>query len=255
MNKDIPQRKLPAPTTIEVWTIDLDRPLNPEANLDGILSLEERNRAERYHYSIDASRFRLCRAMLRLGLAWYLETTPQKIALATNRHGKPYIAERSTLNFNVSHSNGLGVIAFTTAGDVGIDVEAIRSDVDPVEIASAQFTKTEAAMIAALPTSQEQARVFLRLWTRKEALLKAAGCGLLGGLDEVDVSQEPLDHIKLCSVAGERAESFWRVQDMERIEGYAGAVAAPTRDWSVLQRPVRYQDAIDGSLGRIFGVN
>ena len=254
MNEGFPQCKLPAAATIEVWTIDLDRPLNPEANLNGILSTEEQNRAERYHYSKDASRFRLCRAMLRLGLAWYLKTTPQKIALATNRHGKPCIAECSALNFNVSHSGGLGVIAFTTAGEVGIDVEAIRCDVGAVEIASTHFTRSEAAMIAAAATPQEQASAFLRLWTRKEAILKASGCGLLGGLDGIDVSQGPLDQVRLCSATGDRAESFWRIQDLERIDGFAGAVAAPTGNWSVLQRPVRYEDAIHGSLGRIFEV-
>ena len=254
MNESFPQCKLPAAAIIEVWTIDLDRPLNPEANLEGILSIEERNRAERYIYSKDASRFRLCRAMLRLGLAWYLETTPQKIALATNRHGKPCIAECSTLNFNVSHSGGLGVIAFTTVGEVGVDVEAIRCDVGAVEIASAHFTRTEAAMIAAAATPQEQASAFLRLWTRKEALLKATGCGLLCGLDGVDVSHGPLDQVRLCNATGDRAESFWRVQDLEWIEGYTGAVAAPAGNWSVLQRPVRFEDAIHGSLGRIFGV-
>jgi len=254
MNEGFPQCKLPAASTIEVWTIDLDRPLNPAANLDDILSIEERNRAERYLYSKDASRFRLCRAMLRLGLAWYLETTPQKIALTTNSHGKPCIAECSTLNFNVSHSCGLGVIAFTTAGEVGIDVEAIRSDVGAVEIASAHFTPSEAAKIAAAATPQEQASAFLRLWTRKEAVLKATGCGLLGGLDRVDVSQGPLDQVRLCSATSDIAESFWRVQDLVGIEGFAGAVAAPRGNWTVSQRPVRYEDAFHGFLGRIFGV-
>jgi len=254
MNEGFPQCKLPAAATIEVWTLDLDRPLTEEANLDGILSIEERNRAESYIYSKDASRFRVCRAMLRLGLAWYLETTPQKIALATNRHGKPCIPECSTLNFNVSHSGGLAVIAFTTVGEVGIDVEAIRCDVDAEEIASAHFTRTEAAEIEAAATPLEQANTFLRLWTRKEAVLKATGCGLLGGMDGVDVSQEPLDQVRFCSAAEDIPESFWRVQDLERIEGFAGAVAAPTGNWSVLQRPVRYEDVIHGSLGRIFGV-
>jgi len=191
--------------------------------------------------------------MLRLGLARYLEKAPEKIALTANSYGKPSVAERSALNFNVSHSGGLGAIAFTTAGEVGIDVEAIRCDVGAVEIASAHFTRTEAAIITAAATPQEQANAFLLLWTRKEAVLKASGCGLLGGLDGVDVSQGPLDQVKLCSATGDRTESFWRVQDLDRIDGFAGAVAAPSGNWSVLQRPVRFEDAFHGSLGRIFG--
>jgi 4'-phosphopantetheinyl transferase len=249
MNEGFPLRKMPTATTIEVWMIDLDRPLNPAANLDEILSVEERNRAERYLSSRDASRFRVCRAMLRLGLAWYLETTPRKIALATNRHGKPCIAEFSSLNFNVSHSGGLGAIAFTTAGEVGIDVEAIQRNVEALEIATANFTSNEAAMVAAAATPQDQARIFLCLWTRKEAVLKAAGCGLLGGLEGFDVSHGPLDRVRLCSATSDSAESYWRIEDLEPLEGFAGAVAAPAGDWSIHQCSVGWEEAVRGFAG------
>lgn len=244
MNEGFSLRKLPAPGTIEVWMIDLDSPLNPGANFDEILSAEEQNRADRFLFSRDAFRFRLCRAMLRLGLAGYLEKAPQKIALATNRHGKPCIAECSTLHFNVSHSGGLGAIAFTTAGEVGIDVEAIQRDVEAVEIATANFSRDEAAMVAAAGSPQAQARIFLRLWTRKEAVLKAAGSGLLGGLEGFDVSRGPLDQVRLCYTAGDSAESCWRIQDLDPIDGFAGAVAAPAGDWSIHQYSVGCEEAI-----------
>jgi 4'-phosphopantetheinyl transferase len=253
MNEGLPLRKLPPGAVIDVWTIDLDRPLSPGANLDEILSIEERNRAERYLFPRDASRFRLCRAMLRLGLAGYLEKAPQEILLAANAHGKPLIAECPALNFNVSHSGGLGAIAFTTVGAVGIDVEAIRCNVDALEIASAHFTRREAAMIAAAPTIEEQASAFLRLWTRKEAVLKAAGYGLLGGLDGIDVLRVPLNLVRLRGATDESAESCWRVKDLKPIEGFAGAIAAPAGSWSVVQRPVRFEEATNDFAGGIPG--
>ena len=249
MNEGFPIRKMPTATTIEIWTINLDRQPNPGAHLDEILTVEERNRAERYLSSKDASRFKLCRAMLRLGLAWYLDTAPRKIALQTNCHGKPSIAKNSALHFNVSHSCGLGAIAFTTAGEVGIDVEAIQRDVGALEIAEAHFTQTEAAMIAAANTPQEQALIFLRLWTRKEAVLKAAGFGLLGGMQGVDVSLEPLDQVKLCCAEGDRSEFNWRIRDLEPIDGFRGAVAAPTGDWSIHQYFVDREEALVGFAG------
>jgi 4'-phosphopantetheinyl transferase len=254
MNEGFPIGKLPAAGTIEVWMIDLDRPLDPGENLDRILSVEERNRAERYLSSRDAFRFRHCRAMLRLGLARYLKTTPQKIMLATNRHGKPCIAESSALHFNVSHSGGLGAIAFTTIGEVGIDVEAIQRDVEALEIATANFTRNEAAMVAAADTLLEQSRIFLRLWTRKEAVLKAAGCGLLGGLEGFDVSHGSLNHVALPCALGDSGESYWRIRDLETKDGFLGAIAARAGDWSIRQHPVGCEEAIgaftDG-LGRL----
>jgi len=87
----------------------------------------------------------------------------------------------------------------------------------------------------------------------ERAVLKAAGCGLLGGLDGVDVSQEPLDQVRLYSATGDRAESFWRVQDLEQIEGFAGAVAAPTGIGRFCSGRFDTK-TLSMLLGRIFGV-
>jgi 4'-phosphopantetheinyl transferase len=249
MNEGFPILKMPSETTIDIWLIDLDSPLNPGVHLDKFLSLEERNRAERYIFARDAHRFTRCRAMLRLGLACYLAKTPASITFASNPYGKPRLAEPSALHFNVTHSGGLGLIAFATAGEVGVDVEAIRSNTGALEIASEHFTKNEAAMIAAAPTPQEQASTFLRFWTRKEAVLKAAGCGLLMRLDLVDVSQAHLNLVRLDDSAGGSAETYWRVQDLDLMDGFTGAVAAPAGTLKVQQRRVRYEDLINGFAG------
>ena len=80
-------------------------------------------------------------------------------------------------------------------------------------------------------------------------MLKAAGCGLLGGLEGVDVSHEPLDQVRLCGATGDGAESYWRIQDLEAIDGFAGAVAAPAGDWSIHQHSVGCEVAIGGYAG------
>ena len=84
--------------------------------------------------------------------------------------------------------------------------------------------------------------------------MKAAGFGLLGGLDGVDVSGGPLNPVRLGDATDDSAESCWRVQDLELLDGFAGAVAAPAGNWSVVERPVRYEDAIHGFVG-ISGVS
>jgi 4'-phosphopantetheinyl transferase len=247
----VPSRgKLPDQSTIEVWRIDLDRPLSLGVNIDNIFSIEERNRADRLIFARDANRFRHCRAMLRLGLAWFLGRPPQEIALTMNRHGKPSLAEASALKFNVTHSEGMGLIAFTTVGEVGIDVEAIEREVEALEMASANFTMNEAAMVAAANTAQEQASIFLHLWTRKEAVLKAVGRGIVDGLNAVDVSQEPVNRVRLKD---DIADSYWRIRDMEGIEGFVGAIAAPAGDWSILQKIVTCEEVLGGLVERNAG--
>jgi 4'-phosphopantetheinyl transferase len=225
-----------------VWAIELGRPLDPGIKIDSILSIDERHRAERFVFAKDALRFRLCRAMLRMGLAWYLDKAPQEIILTTDSRGKPYLAESSALHFNVTHCEGLGLIAFTTLGEVGIDVEDSHRDVEALDVASANFTSNETAMIAAAETLREQASVFLRLWTRKEAVLKASGHGIQGGLATFDVSQQPPAMVKLSRASDVDSETCWLVQDLELANEFTGAVAAPAGDWSILQWPVRSED-------------
>ncbi len=244
MNSDFPERKLPAQKTIHAWIIPLDLPLPPGVKLDKILSAEEMRRAGDYVFAKDAMRFRLCRAMLRLGLAWYLRRPQGTIDLAIDGNGKPRLVEPSGLYFNVTHCEDLGVIAYTTVGEVGIDVEAVHRQVEALEIAAAHFTGSEAVMIAAAKTQREQTDLFLRLWTRKEAVLKAAGRGVARGLDTVDVSRSQTSEVRLSGAPGEMADTRWVVRDLELMEGYLGAVAAPVGDWSVLEWPVRIEDMV-----------
>jgi len=99
-------------------------------------------------------------------------------------------------------------------------------------------------MIAAAGTQQEQASIFLRFWTRKEAVLKAAGCGIIYGLNTFDVSKQSASSIRLPATSDEFAESDWAVRDLEQSDGFVGAVAAPPGNWSILQWPIRCENLI-----------
>ena len=245
MNDSLPFRELPHEKIIDVWRIQLDSPLNPAVKLDDFLSVEERNRADRYVFARDAFRFRISRAIVRMGLAWYLKRIPGEVILTVGEHGKPRLADTSALYFNVTHSQELLLIAFTTVGEVGIDVEPVRHDIEALDIASASFTRNESAMVAAAGTQREQARTFLRLWTRKEAVLKAAGFGILRGLDTVDVSQQSANLVSLKSAYHEAPESCWLLRDLELLDGFVGAIAAPPANWSILQWPIRAEEVIN----------
>jgi 4'-phosphopantetheinyl transferase len=250
MDHSIPLPKLPPEMTVHVWQIDLDNLKSLGFDLDGVLSTEELNRSKRFAFASDASRFRLCRAILRLGLAFYLRASPREIALTAGPHGKPYLAEHSGLYFNVTHSQGLGLVAFTTMGEIGVDVEVVRQNFDALEIANSTFTENERALVAAADADQEQASIFLRFWTRKEAVLKAEGSGILRGLNTVDVSQ-PTPSI--VSLRVDNTESIWRVVDLESIRGFWGAVAGPPGDWSIKQWSVSCDDAIHRIAAQIHG--
>jgi len=241
MNDDFPPATLPAGDAIHLWWIDLDGLGHADEAPAGLLSSEELERAARFHFARDAGRYRLCRAMLRLGLGWYLGRNPRELTIRAGKFGKPYVSDAS-LSFNVAHSAGLGAIAFSTRGEVGIDVEGADRSIEVMDIASSYFTARETASIAAAQ-GPNRLRAFLRIWTRKEAVLKAVGCGIPNRLNQVDVTRELVDFDGEAITPGDYWKSEWQVRDLKPREGFAGAIAAAPGDWAIEPWHVTWEDA------------
>jgi 4'-phosphopantetheinyl transferase len=93
-------------------------------------------------------------------------------------HGRPYVIaphDATSLCFNLSHARGLVGVAVSTA-PIGLDIEYIDRGIDPVEIFEDILTAAEIQPLLALDPAQMRRR-FFRLWTLKEAYLKAIGAG------------------------------------------------------------------------------
>jgi len=130
--------------------------------------------------------------------------------IAIGAHGKPYLVD-GKLDWNLAHSGDLALLAISRTGPVGIDLEQHRVLRDPGAIAARYFTDREARAIAA------DASAFFRIWVRKEAVVKAAGTGLIVTLDQLDV----LDDVVLTN---EPVDS-WCLHDVELEPGYSAALA------------------------------
>jgi 4'-phosphopantetheinyl transferase len=129
--------------------------LGPDpARLFGVLSDDERNRANRFAFERDCRQFVTTRAMLRYLPGGYRECDPADIEFGYNPHGKPrLITQGSPLEFNVSHSSDAAVFAFSRAGAVGVDVEAIRGVADG-DLAERFFAPSEAQRLRAVPADR-----------------------------------------------------------------------------------------------------
>ncbi len=238
---------------IDVWWVDLNVFAEERLPSGTILSAEECLRANRFRFERDARQFRICRGLLRLGLAWYLGVEPASLILTANAQGKPRLEGYPKVHFNVSHCQGVGLIAFTAAGEVGIDIESVDRLVEAMEIASAYFSPAEIAWIEAGQSEQERVEFFLRLWTRKEAVLKAVGLGLSFGLDRVDVMLSQGNVVEIP--AGSRRDgSRWRVQDLALEPGFLAAVAAPPVEWEIRLIPVGHETVLGELQSRFYGV-
>jgi phosphopantetheine--protein transferase-like protein len=126
----------------------------------------------------------------------YLGVSPESVRVARGPTGKPEL-EGSNLAVSLVHSGAAVLVAIASAGDVGVDVEVLGRDITDWELVEQALTKGERDRLQALPDG-ERTESFLRSWTRKEAILKAAGTGLgidprLAELDELEIVAVPAE--------------------------------------------------------------
>ncbi len=107
------------------------------------------------------------------------------------------------------------------------------------QIAVNFFNAGEMEGIASLPTKIEQLRAFYRVWTLKEAYLKANGDGLAGGLDQVVVNLDPDDpELFLAFPGGENEKRRWQAVTFRPAAGACGALVAQRGQITFQGRPV-----------------
>ncbi len=217
---------------VHVWLAPLDQ--LHVSQLAQTLSEEELARAGRFHFRRDRERFIACRSLLRTILSRYLCVEPHQLRICYGTYGKPYLeeeVEKNKLQFNLSHSHGLALYAFTRGRNIGVDLEYIRRMPDFSQIAARFFSQNEYAALNALPESQRQ-EAFFYCWTRKEAYIKAIGNGLMHPLNSFDVSLAPGEPACLLNVEGDPEEaSRWSLKSLNPVPGYVAALAVVGHDW------------------------
>ncbi|MBK8226300.1 MAG: 4'-phosphopantetheinyl transferase superfamily protein [Flavobacteriales bacterium] len=150
-----------------------------------LLDPDERIRAERFRFEADRERFVLGHGFLRETLAAAMGIAPSEIRYGRSTHGKPFI-EGHSARFNFSDTKDAVLVGFTERADLGIDLETMTRRVDHDAVAGHYFTEEEVVALQVLDGPARKRR-FLELWTRKEAVLKASGVGIMEDLKEMRV--------------------------------------------------------------------
>jgi 4'-phosphopantetheinyl transferase len=221
-------------TQVHVWTVSLSAERAALAEFSTILTSDERARADRFRTPQLQRRFIVARAMLRRLLSTYLRVDASAVRLGYGEHGKPYVASALELCFNLSHADDMAVYAFAWRRDVGIDIEVTARDVDVEGVARQAFSLVECEALAALSPEARPA-AFFRIWTRKEAYVKARGNGLGYPTRTFSVSHFARDDALLADECDARAQSGWRLLEIAAPDGFCAALAASGRDWSALR--------------------
>lgn len=213
---------------VDIWRARLDLPADFLKTLEATLSVEEIQRADRFHFQGDKDRFIAAHGCLRDILARYQHWEPGQVNFSTNDYGKPALSPDSPglkMDFNLSHSDDFALMAVTWERKVGIDLERIRQGISAQVIARQYFSKSEFAELLRLPSEQREIG-FFNCWTRKEAYIKAQGLGLSLPLDSFDVSLGPNEPVILRATRPDPQEAArWTLLSLEVSPDYAAALA------------------------------
>ncbi len=217
-----------AAADVHVWLAQTRAAAASESQLFATLDAPERERAARFHAVRDRQRFTLAHGLLRSLLARYVGGSAAELSFGFGPYGKPRLLDPEShmnLEFNMSHAGDCVLIAVARSRAVGVDVERWDDAVDYDDVAAFCFSQSERAALAALPPA-DKAAAFFAGWTRKEAYIKATGCGITQGLDHFDVSLTPGDARLECDRREADATERWSMQDLVPGAGYSGAVIA-----------------------------
>ena len=209
---------------VHLWQRSLRDSQQAIAACHELLLPDERERAARFRVERPRGDYILTRGTLRSLLSKYLHITPQEITFQYTEYGKPFL-DNSDLQFNVSHTEGLALLAFTRRRDIGVDVEKVRPQTDVRQLAERFFSLHERSALRDL-TGDELHSAFFRCWTRKEAYIKAKGEGLSLPLHQFDVSIEQNPKQALIATRPDTVEaSRWSIRTVTVTPGYAAALA------------------------------
>ncbi len=203
---------------VRVWIVPVDVPPDTAARCRDVLDDGERARAAAFLGPRDRQRFTVAHGALRILAGHELEAPPAALSWAPGPHGKPVLAPPwSGLHTSLSHSGDRIAAAISTGRPVGVDIQHLVPGLEVAGLSARFFPPDEAGYVAAGRGASEQVDRFAQLWSRKEAVVKAAGGRLWPNLK---IAVRGRDVVSCAEPAGPH-----RVADVAAPPGFRAAVA------------------------------
>ncbi len=216
-----------------VTVFDVDLTPDPAAEAQALACLDEREQARAFRFIGPAPvrRFVFCRAALRSILCSHLGCSNEQLTIGSSYYEKPYAIVQGKphpIGFNVSHSRERGLIALGESGRVGADIEDLHPQRNMGLLIDTAFTPAERSDMESADVFGKK-RLFFKLWTIKEALVKAVGMGLALDMSSFEVPLAMRRGAGNAEFHFPQAPSVpWRLDSIENGGSYA-AVAQELR--------------------------
>jgi 4'-phosphopantetheinyl transferase len=196
--------------------------------LRGLLDEAERKQELRFHFAEDRRRYLVTRALVRTVLSKYVSIAPQAWVFRANGYGRPVIANEIdaglSLSFNITHAQGLIILAIAWNCEIGVDTENTRRRVMALDLADRFFAPSEVSELYGLPPHRQHQR-FLEYWTLKESYIKARGMGLSIPLSEFSFHFPKDEHVEIVTDLKQGDSSrFWQFTQLWIAQHYLTAV-------------------------------
>ncbi|EFK93434.1 4'-phosphopantetheinyl transferase family protein [Finegoldia magna ACS-171-V-Col3] len=185
-----------------------------EEKLLPYLTKEEIIKSKDYKSEIAKINYLVSRAILNLALKGLLEKEIDDLTVKRDKNNKPYVESTLGLKFNISHTEGLVLLAFFKR-EVGVDIEKINYKFEFKDILENCFTKDEITNI------DNNIISFYRYWTAKEAYLKCDGIGLIRNLKEIEIIS---CGNKVIEISDNKNNIISRLQPLNYDGKYVGAI-------------------------------
>jgi 4'-phosphopantetheinyl transferase len=213
---------------VQIWRVEIGDASSLIQPYLSLLTAAEQNIAARRRAGQVRNQFVFGRGCLRLLLGSALRLKPPDVPVVTALHGKlltPEVAGQSVF-YNIAHSKDTILIALRQHGAVGVDIEHVDQTSDVMEVALPWFTANETSTLASVADPEDRRRLFYRYWTRKEAIAKADGRGLLLPPTSFDVGFESIgEQPGSVALSSEGASKLYLVNDICLRDELAGALA------------------------------
>lgn len=205
--------------SIHVWLVNLSISREEQSYARKCLNVGEKARADRFKQAKHREYFTAARAFLRQIVSLYLNISPCSVCFYYSENGKPLLEKthNSPIVFNVSHSENQAIIATGLNHPIGVDIEQSKPEYTEA-IAKRFFSPEENNALLSLP-KHSRSSAFYRLWSRKEALLKATGTGLTSDIHHTNLSVNPVSEIY------QHQQQSWRILPLACQDGFEASLA------------------------------
>ena len=213
---------------VDIWLASTDPAQRQLRAYEALLSPAELVRLEKFRVDFKYREYIVTRGLLRQVLTKTAGLDITGVEFDYGEHGKPSLAGHAggeNISFNVSHSNGVVLVALTRGGRLGVDLEKIRPKAEWRSLAEHYFSAAEVRALDGYP-DEAGLKAFFTCWTRKEAFVKALGGGISYGLKEFDVSIDPDEACAALTVRSKQEDaSRWLIKNLPVPATHVAALA------------------------------